>query len=392
MRATSVHFLIPFALPPARTAAAVLEQLPLPGLAGLLERAALSERALGEDYQRTLPHERWLAAQFGLSNAADDDATPLAPFMMRADQAAAPVGTDATRASSAEPPAAATDLVGRWACIQPVHLQVAHDHLVLIDPENLALSTADAAELLAVARESADEYGITLLAPTPLRWYASGETLGALSSASPLRASGRSVEIWLPHEAPGGERSRPWMKFQNDVQMAWFEHPVNEAREAAGLLPANSIWLHAQGDAADLRRVSDFARQAVANGRPLFAGIRSSSAATRGLALVAGIDAQAPAASFDAWFAADAPAGTTLIELEGLAAPLLRQDWADWRDALQAMDANWFAPALAALRGGRLQHVAITLCGDTGHLTLTLRRTDLWKFWRRRPLLNVFVD
>ncbi len=141
-----------------------------------------------------------------------------------------------------------------WACVQPVHVRIAHDHLVLIDPASLELSDDEAAALLAVARPLIEELGVRIEAPKPARWYLSGDGFGTLAGASPLRASGRNIEIWLPHEAHSGERSRAWMKLQNEVQMAWFEHPVNEAREARGLPAVNSIWFHAQGAAQPVRQ------------------------------------------------------------------------------------------------------------------------------------------
>src|ERR1700743_1430854 len=104
------------------------------------------------------------------------------------------------------------------------------------------------------------------------------------AGAPRLRASGRNIEIWLPHEAHSGERSRAWMKLQNEVQMAWVEHPVNEAREARGLPAVNSIWFHAQGV---LRTVTS-----------RLARVLSEPAATRGLALAARVTPGAPPRSF----------------------------------------------------------------------------------------------
>lgn len=222
-----LHFLVPFALPSAADAASSLHTLDSPALEKLLARASLVERVAGEDFQRTLPHERWLARQFGASRGNAADEAPLAPYMLLADG-----GDPGTHA---------------WACVEPVHVQIAHDHLVLVDPASLALDDGDAAALLAVARPLIEELGVRLEAPQPTRWYLSSEQLARLAGAAPLRASGRNIEIWLPHEAHTGERSRMWMKLQNEVQMAWFQHPVNEAREARGLPAVNSIWFHAQG-------------------------------------------------------------------------------------------------------------------------------------------------
>ncbi|WNC91131.1 regulator [Paraburkholderia sp. FT54] len=398
MLANRLHLLLPFALPAAADAATALHAIQSPALDRLIARATLVERVIGEDFQRTLPHERWVARQFGAlpSGAAAADEAPLAPYMLRAD--------------GGEPGNAT------WACVQPVHVRIAHDHLVLIDPASLDLSDEDAGALLAVARPLIEELGVRIEAPRPARWYLSGDGFGTLAGASPLRASGRNIEIWLPHEAHSGERSRAWMKLQNEVQMAWFEHPVNEAREARGLPAVNSIWFHAQGAIQPVR--SPFAR------------VFSDAAATRGLALSAGVATAAPPASFGALRAAgaghgasgDASAnapgnalsgtaggasalnananananantgGITLVELDPFSAPYIEQDWARWNDAFAALQTDWFEPALAALQSGQLAELGLTLCGDTGSVTLSVTRGDLRKFWRRRVLASLFIE
>ncbi|MFP3617443.1 regulator, partial [Paraburkholderia sp. SIMBA_050] len=75
------------------------------------------------------------------------DEAPLAPYMLLADG-----GDPGTQA---------------WACVEPVHVQIAHDHLVLVDPASLALDDGDAAALLAVARPLIEELGVRLEAPQP---------------------------------------------------------------------------------------------------------------------------------------------------------------------------------------------------------------------------------
>jgi hypothetical protein len=385
MLANRLHLLLPFALPAAADASTALHDIQSPALDRLIARATLVERVIGEDFQRTLPHERWVARQFGAlpSGAAAADEAPLAPYMLRAD--------------GGEPGNAT------WACVQPVHVRIAHDHLVLIDPASLELSDDEASVLLAVARPLIEELGVRIEAPRPARWYLSGDGFGTLAGASPLRASGRNIEIWLPHEAHSGERSRAWMKLQNEVQMAWFEHPVNEAREARGLPAVNSIWFHAQGAAQPVR--SPFAR------------VFSDAAATRGLAMTAGVETGAAPASFGALTALSARSSSaggaggasrnstaatsansnsttnsTLVELDPFSAPYIEQDWARWNDAFAAVQTDWFEPALAALQSGQLGELGLTLCGDTGSVTLTVTRGDLRKFWRRRVLASLFIE
>jgi len=381
MHANRLHLLLPFALPAAADASTALYNIQSPALDKLLARATLVERVIGEDFQRTLPHERWVARRFGTvaSGAGAADEAPLAPYMLRADGGEPGTST--------------------WACVQPVHVRIAHDHLVLIDPASLALTDAEASTLLDVARPLIEELGVRIEAPKPTRWYLASDAFGTLAGASPLRASGRNIEIWLPHEAHTGERSRAWMKLQNEVQMAWFEHPVNEAREARGLPSVNSIWFHAQGAAQPV--TSPFAR------------VLSDAAATRGLALTAGVETGAPPASFAALAAAangatdatgagrdagsrahgsNGAAATTLVELDPFSAPYIEQDWGRWNEAFAALETEWFAPALAALQAGQLGELGLTLCGDTGSVTLTVTRGDLRKFWRRRVLASLFIE
>jgi hypothetical protein len=374
MHANRLHLLLPFALPAAADASTALYNIQSPALDKLLARATLVERVIGEDFQRTLPHERWVARQFGTvpSGAGAADEAPLAPYMLRADGGEPGTST--------------------WACVQPVHVRIAHDHLVLIDPASLALTDDEASTLLDVARPLIEELGVRIEAPKPSRWYLASDAFGTLAGASPLARSGRNIEIWLPHEAHTGERSRAWMKLQNEVQMAWFEHPVNEAREARGLPSVNSIWFHAQGAAQPVK--SPFAR------------VLSDAAATRGLALTAGVETGAPPASFAVLAAAangangagsgahggNEAAATTLVELDPFSAPYIEQDWARWNEAFAALETDWFAPALAALQARQLGELGLTLCGDTGSVTLIITRGDLRKFWRRRLLASLFIE
>jgi hypothetical protein len=170
------------------------------------------------------------------------------------------------------------------------------------------------------------------------------------------------------------------MKLQNEVQMAWFEHPVNAAREARGLPAVNSIWLHGQGTMRPVRSP--------------FVLVMSDAAATRGLALAAGAAAKSPPASFAALTSdlSASDASRMLVELDPFSAPFIEQDWARWNASLEALEANWFAPALDALNSGALGKLGLTLCSDTGSVTLTVTRGSLRKFWRRRPIEALLIE
>jgi hypothetical protein len=149
--------------------------------------------------------------------------------------------------------------------------------------------------------------------------------------------------------------------------------------------------------------------------------VLSEAAATRGLAISAGAATGAPPASFSGLAAlrrapgasdvagassssatarngnSDGPIGsngegTTLVELDPFSAPYIEQDWARWNSAFAALQTEWFEPALAALQSGELAQLVLTLCGDTGSVTLNVTRADLRKFWRRRVLASLFIE
>ena len=405
MPARPLHLLIPFALVPAADAQIALSKLDYPALGALLSRASLVERATGEDFQRTLPHERWLATRFGAlaspagasasasasagagagagakAATANDDA-PLAPYMLLAD------GGDPGTA--------------RWAVVEPAHVQIAHDHLVLIEPDALGLSDDECTALLDAARPSFDAIGVRIEAPRKRRWYVSGDALGELVAAPPLRAAGRSIEIWLPHDARTGDRSRAWMKLQNEIQMSWFEHPLNRTRESQGHLAVNGLWLYAQGTrAAGLSRPFEtvLSPALATRGLGIASGARTGAAPERFADLARSIDdakTGAAANSRDGAAGAQAtPQATshaTLVELDALSSPFVQQDWYTWHETLARFEREWFAPALAALKDGTLPSLSLTLTGDTGAATFALTRHTLRLFWRRRPLAGAITE
>lgn len=358
---THLTLIVPFSVPPGADtegldepngagggiAAALLRQLELPALGKLLTRAGASARERhGADYDptglRSLPHERWLAVRARLDTAR----VPTAPYMRLADHqhAGAAPGRDDRR----------------WVCLQPVHIHAARDHLVLMDPALLTLEPAESAALREAIAPLLNDSGIALDAPHPGRWYLPEAVFGPLDATPPLRAAGRNIDVWMQ----SGPRERDWRRLQNEIQMTWFDHPVNQAREARGALPVNSVWLHGGGALQAVPRLAD----AVLGDDPLL----------RGLALAGGA-ACLPLPPSLASLQAD---GTAMALLDACASPYIAEDWGSWIERLHALEADWFAPALAALEAGRLQALTLVLGGDDHHAEFTVRRGDLRKFWR----------
>jgi hypothetical protein len=75
-----------------------------------------------------------------------------------------------------------------------------------------------------------------LHAPDAQCWYMQANF--DVPACSLPHAVGHGLQALLPHS----EAARPLQRVINTVQMAWYDHPVNRAREAADVLPINAFW------------------------------------------------------------------------------------------------------------------------------------------------------
>lgn len=328
--------IVPFCAPAAEVADDAYRQLTLPGLERLLARAREAERERHDDaYLPTLPHERWLAARAGLPAGSPTSPLPSAPYMRLADGSTADTRT--------------------WACLQPVHIHAARDHLVMLDPAQLRLEATDADALRAAIALLLADMNLTLDAPHAARWYIAGVPFGELIAAAPQRATGHNIDIWM-HK---GEQERAWRKFQNEIQMTWYDHPVNQAREARGLLPVNSVWLFGQGALVDARPIAD----RMIGDDAFFAGLARAANATELAA--------------DTLAALPADGTSAAVLLDGAGGPFLSANWYDWIETLGAYDRDWFTPAADALAEGRIDAVSLVLTGDSHYAHYRVTRREL---------------
>ncbi|WER47712.1 hypothetical protein CupriaWKF_10575 [Cupriavidus sp. WKF15] len=345
---THLTLIVPFSVPPGAgddatddvVPGALLRQLELPALGKLLTRATPGQRERHDDpWLRSLPHERWLAGKAGL----DTVRVPMAPYMRQADSGGtAPAGREA------------------WACLQLVHIHAARDHLVLFHPDQLGVRDEEAASLHAAIEPLLREADITLETPCAARWYLPEAVFGPLDATTPVRATGRNIDIWLQD----GARARDWRRLQNEIQMTWFDHPVNQAREAAGELSINSVWLYGGGAMQPVPRLAD----TILAADPFLAGL--------------GLAGGSRIAPVPAGFAGVQAEGTVMAMLDSATEAHIAEDWGLWIERMHALDADWFAPALQALGDGGIEAITLVLGGENHFAEFTVRRADLRKFWR----------
>ncbi|HEY4316548.1 MAG TPA: hypothetical protein VGN04_02995 [Herbaspirillum sp.] len=356
-----LDILLPFGLPPPDTARDLIRECQTPALATLLARSAMERQAV-DPFARALAHENWLARRFGLasaSNAVSDAAPNIAS------------NTAATGADNSPPAAHAAMLAlglppveGHWFLLHPTHIHIARDHLVLTDTRQLTLDEQQARTLFEAAAPLFEEVGKTLLYGSADTWFVRADDWPRLRTATPDAASGRNVDIWMPQ----GEGDRAWRKLQNEIQMHWFAHPLNEQRETQGLKPVNSLWLWGGADPADLPPRDAFKPYDVCFN---LSGWMRSLAATSA-------DGRHAA---NAEQAIQAPGRRGLLLLEALTEPGLTNEWGYWLERIEILERDWFAPLLAALRKGRLQSLKLVLGGQERIAECSVTRNALRKFW-----------
>jgi len=328
---SQITLVLPFALPPPELAPDLVRALQAPALAALLSRTSSAAAAASDASARVLPHEQWLAGALGLARPA------FAAAAMRG------YGLDPAGAS--------------WFIVNPAHFEITRSHLLLTDLRRLALSEAHSRALYASAQPFFDEQGNTLLYGDAATWFMRAGPWSGLDTATPDAASGMNLTDWLP----AGAASAAYRKLQNEVQMLWFEHPVNAEREAQGLASINAFWPWAEAAAQDS------------------AGALASFEAPSWLTALAQHPDLAPA---------DAAAATqdTLYYCGSVTELALAAEWAGWLMQMQRLDRELFAPLLAALQKGRIGALRLVL-GRRGALAeFTTTQLAQRKFWRRPTL------
>jgi hypothetical protein len=343
--------LLPFGLPPAEMSADLLRELKTSALATLLARAKSDTTFFRSEtfdtFYRALPHELWLAREFGIDNRLDHGGSPpLASALLRSYGLAPEPGT--------------------WFILQPAHIHIARDHLVLTDPRQLAIREDEARPLFDIAQSLFAETGRPLLYGDAATWFVRADDWAELQTSTPDAAGGHNIDIWMPR----GVGERDWRKVQNEVQMHWFDHRVNTEREARGVKPVNSLWIWGGAPAAFEPTQSDYTDVFNLSGPAAAFGqfATRTSHASNALELL------------------DAKPERALAVLDNLLEAALSNDWSRWLDAMHALEHDWFEPLLAALKSNAIDRLSLVFTNDTRISRFTVTKSSLRKFWAKPTL------
>lgn len=252
-----------------------------------------------------------------------------------------------------------------WLRADPVTLDVGRDRGVLAGIVR-DLGADESAALLASLRAHFVSDGIEFVERGPGRWWIALDTPQRTASSAPIFALGHPLAAHLPR---GADAPR-WRRWQSEIQMLLFEHPVNRSREERGRPPINYLWLWGGG----VLRREDAARSCSAL-------VFTRADWLRDLALAVGATVADPPRSWADHRIADA--GPAIVCLDPF-------DPATVQEQLAAFDAEWAAPLQREVDSSQLE-LRLVLAGSATSLSFApcphsgLQRLRLR--WSRAPSL-----
>lgn len=295
-----------------------------------------------------LPHELWLARATLDKSLSEDNSPPIAARWMEHFGLA--------------------PREGLWFVMQPVHIHIARDHLVLTDLRQLMLTDQESKVLFEIAKTLFEEVGKQAIYGSANTWFLRADDWKDLKTSTPDAASGHNIDLWMP----AGPQARDWRKVQNEVQMHWFSHPVNDLRDSRRMQPVNSLWLWGGG----ISNTADQGRFTEAFNLPGWTqALLPESDSRKVVTSVEGLIQQKP--------------GEALLVLDALLGPALQNDWGNWLSAMQTLEETWFAPLLDALKSGTIDALSLVTTNDSCVSRFTASRLSLRKFWVKPTLATL---
>lgn len=337
------HLLIPDLFPIDLLAADAGRDLRLPALETLL---ACGTRQSSSD----AGVEAWLCHAFNINQQQD---WPIAPITLAAD------GGDVGD--------------GYWLRADPVHLRINRAQVILADSGTFVISQLEAEQLTDSLNRHFSADGILIYPLRPDRWYLKLAHTPIMHTHLLSEVAGKHIDAYLPRGADGMR----WHAVFNEIQMLFHEHPVNQAREARGDLPINSIWLWGGGIKPD-------------NPRSTFTQVRSNEHFSHALARATHIPHVGLPHSAKEWLS-EKSSGNSLLVLDSLRGAAQYGDIFGWRETVQTLERAWFEPLKMALRQRAIKQLTIYAVGQESTIAFTIQPHDLWKVWRRKKPLPHYM-
>jgi len=332
-----VHIVIHDLFLPELLAAYACADLRVPALEKLLARGY--SEPLGIDSL-----EAWLCGKFGVEGMA------IAPLTLLAD--------------GVQPGAA------YWLRADPVGISMQREQTIM--QSNISINMEEATQLCASLNAHFAADGLRFIAPHPQRWYLQLAQSPAMETHALPHVAGAEMHAYLPF----GDDALRWHSVLNEIQMLFYEHAVNQAREQRGEAAINGVWLWGGGKhQAELHK--PYAR--VLGDSELAMAFAQAA----GLPVLSRIDPTPPS-----W--ADEQDDLLLV-CERLRGAMQSADIGKWRKAVHLLEKNYAEILLDMLATGEVAQITLDVLSDNASRRFTVTRASLWKIWRKSKPLQYYA-
>lgn len=142
------------------------------------------------------------------------------------------------------------------AWVRPVNVVSGMNEVIAQALPPHSLTPLDADTLIGAIGPLCQEDGMTLQAISPDRWLFKGERLRGITAPSLARARSQHLAPFVPFvssqvamQLPGATENLRWLlRLQNEVQMLFYTHPLNDTRVARRLPVVSGIWVEGAGE------------------------------------------------------------------------------------------------------------------------------------------------
>ena len=281
---------------------------------------------------------------------------------------------DAIAAISAHGDSIETDAAG-WMFAEPAHFQADRDTVNLFPASHLEISADEAAVLIDALNTNFADRGLSFSCGKSGYWYVRCNPQ-ELPQTTSIRAAQRGAVF---EKLPRSTGKLSWKAIQNEAQMLFHSHAVNEQREAAGKLSINGLWFWGEGVLPNMP----------VGGKSSIGAVFGDTALANGLAKFCNARFT-PLKQLNVLHD-QSPADHIVLIPEALAYFHERGDIKSWRDAAVKMDAQIFSPLLASLRSGEIDEVNLTLSRNRDSVIFTITAQSLrgisgwWNQLTKRP-------
>lgn len=233
-------------------------------------------------------------------------------------------------------------------CADPCYLHADRDRLLLFPINDLSME--EGSQLRESIQPLLNDFDAQLVPNDLNHWSIWLENMPDITLTAMPSLIGKSVASALPI----GIEQNDWLRLSNEIQMALFEHPVNQQRQSVGKLPVNSLWFWGK---ADWQLQANVWRQLYGDA----ALLKSLSAAS-----------SSPLQPLSQWTTEHLISGSQLLVFPELD---LQNNWPQRIEQLTAQN---ILPLVKKLRRYQIRQLSLII-PEFGHYQW--RFFDLWKPW-----------